>query len=363
MFPVLYLAQTLSTVPPESLPNNELYKALKDFVPRLSKWLRWLYSTQLTDGFPAWSGRSSDHNLASGLDDYPRSQVVNAKERHVDLHCWLLFFSKGLSTLAQLLDQTEERELFTQDYEKMRKEFETWFYDKESGLYNDFLGVQWVPKSTRKLRFSWRGDNQCGKEHPLPSGEPSECNPYSDSPCCSEFGWCGNTQSHCKCQQCAKAFPLDQRRDYMAVEMFSPHVGYVTLFPLIHGVLKIGDPAYTKLLQVMHNRDQLWTHFGLRSLSKSDELYKTGENYWRGNVWININYLVLRALKVYYWEDESAQKVYNELRDNVITAVYIEWNSTRSLYEQYSDENGRGRRSRAFYGWSALTLLMLQELY
>ena len=57
---------------------------------------------------------------------------------------------------------------------------------------------------------------------------------------------------------------------------------------------------------------------GLRSLSLSDELYGTDDNYWRGAVWLPINYLVLRACKLYYWEDvavhEEVRNLYKDLR-------------------------------------------------
>jgi mannosyl-oligosaccharide glucosidase len=33
-------------------------------------------------------------------------------------------------------------------------------------------------------------------------------------------------------------------------------------------------------------------------LSKKDEFYGTGENYWRGPIWMNINYLAVSQLLV-----------------------------------------------------------------
>jgi len=49
----------------------------------------------------------------------------------------------------------------------------------------------------------WRADERCGAEFPDPiSGEPAQCNPDSQRPCCSKWGWCGNTTSHCNCDGC-----------------------------------------------------------------------------------------------------------------------------------------------------------------
>ncbi len=50
----------------------------------------------------------------------------------------------------------------------------------------------------------------------------------------------------------------------------------------------------------MEDSYRLWTKYGLRSLSKSDDFFEKGNNYWTGPVWVHINYLVLRGLKLHY---------------------------------------------------------------
>ena len=57
----------------------------------------------------------------------------------------------------------------------------------------------------------------------------------------------------------------------------------------------------------MMDPELLMSEDGLRSLSISDPSYGTLDNYWRGPVWMPINYLVLRACKKYYSNDEKAQ--------------------------------------------------------
>lgn len=47
---------------------------------------------------------------------------------------------------------------------------------------------------------------------------------------------------------------------------------------------------------MVRDPDHLWSEFGIRSLSKQDEHYGKGENYWRGPIWIQMNYLALSAL-------------------------------------------------------------------
>ncbi|XP_078577962.1 uncharacterized protein LOC144862917 [Branchiostoma floridae x Branchiostoma japonicum] len=48
----------------------------------------------------------------------------------------------------------------------------------------------------------WREDYRCGKGHPAEDGNPAECDPAGDYPCCSPANWCGNTADHCDCPDC-----------------------------------------------------------------------------------------------------------------------------------------------------------------
>jgi glycogen debranching enzyme len=62
----------------------------------------------------------------------------------------------------------------------------------------------------------------------------------------------------------------------------------------------VDSPRLLHTLKVIENENKLWTPYGLRSLAKDDKFYGTSENYWRGPIWININYLVLASLKQNY---------------------------------------------------------------
>ena len=46
-----------------------------------------------------------------------------------------------------------------------------------------------------------RDDGTCGSSNPLSDGSPSQCNPGY---CCSEWGHCGNTPTHCDCSACVR---------------------------------------------------------------------------------------------------------------------------------------------------------------
>jgi mannosyl-oligosaccharide glucosidase len=81
---------------------------------------------------------------------------------------------------------------------------------------------------------------------------------------------------------------------------FSPHVGYVSLFPLILGVIEPDSPRLGGIARALADPTQLWSEFGILSLSRADPLFGSGENYWKGAIWININYLLVSAIETRY---------------------------------------------------------------
>ena len=74
------------------------------------------------------------------------------------------------------------------------------------------------------------------------------------------------------------------------------HKGYISLFPFLLSLIPPDSPRLGSVLDLMRDPDHLWSPFGLRSLSASHREFGTGENYWKGPVWIQMNYLALQAL-------------------------------------------------------------------
>lgn len=74
------------------------------------------------------------------------------------------------------------------------------------------------------------------------------------------------------------------------------HEGYISIMPLILGLVDPESPHLLPLLESIHDRKRLRSAFGIRSLSLSHELFGTGENYWRGAIWMPMNYLILQSL-------------------------------------------------------------------
>ena len=78
------------------------------------------------------------------------------------------------------------------------------------------------------------------------------------------------------------------------------HKGYISIFPFLVGLVDAQSDKLGDILNLLSDKDELWSDFGIRSLSKSDEFYGTGENYWRGPIWMPMNYLAITQLLVSY---------------------------------------------------------------
>ncbi|OWB76626.1 hypothetical protein B5S32_g780 [[Candida] boidinii] len=148
---------------------------------------------------------------------------------------------------------------------------------------------------------------------------------------------------------------------------FVCHIGYVTLMPFIHGLIPLDSSHLLDILKTIRDPKQLWTPYGIRSLSKADSKFHTEEDYWRGHIWININYLILESLFRYGSEDAVdpevralAAKTYKELRVNIVNNIYNNYVKTGFVWEQYNEGTGVGQRTRHFAGWTSLVVLIMK---
>ncbi|PVV04350.1 hypothetical protein BB560_001152 [Smittium megazygosporum] len=123
------------------------------------------------------------------------------------------------------------------------------------------------------------------------------------------------------------------------------HKGYVSLLPMLLGLLS-PDSEYLKHTISLIKSKELWTDFGIRSLSNKSPYYEADENYWRGPIWINMNYLILHSLFNNYMMADGPLKhesriLYRDLRENIIGTVCNSFIKTGFFYEQYNQNTGQ----------------------
>lgn len=273
---------------------------LRDVFPAARRQFDWFIATQ-SGTVPhtfRWRGRTENHTLPSGLDDYPRPRP-SPFEMHVDLLCWMAFAARELSAVAQALgDEAQAAELAR-------------------------LGEAYV----HNLQLHWHADSLSFADRGPGARE---------------------ADAHGTGHQ--------------------PHAGYVALFPLMLELVEPDAPQLGAMLDMLEDPAKLWSPHGVRSLAADDPLFGTNENYWRGPIWINANYLICAALHRKYAAlpgpyRDRAQRVYGALRANLVNTIVASYERTGYFWEQYNPTTGRGQRTHPFAGWTTLLAAIMAELY
>lgn len=408
----------------EQLNFDEIDNTLRKLYPRLQAWYAWFNNTQRAvksiNKNPTlstnpdkshqdkrffgyrWRGRDSKtirelnpKTLTSGMDDFPRSshpvnddgtpnlQVdsilgrangidFDVSERHVDLHCWMAHGARIMNNLHNYLKPSGI----------------TSFDNKYS------LHFWMLVESLDRLHWS-EGSNEKS------SSSKSKIPMYAD------YGIHTDDVRLKKIKGMQDSVRVVGQDDPPKWRFVDSHIGYNALFPMFFRLVKNSGRlnAILDLIEGTNNYSGLLTEkCGLRSLSKSSPLYKQRNTmhdppYWRGTVWINMQYLACSSLFYYanlpedtesnfanndeyenlepirYLDAKTKQRcsqLYNKIRDDVIQCVYSEWKRTGYVWEQYEDEPEsdkilgvyhKGKGTRPFTGWSANVVLLMAEIY
>ncbi|KAF2471559.1 glycoside hydrolase [Lindgomyces ingoldianus] len=278
---------------------------LTELYPLLQRHYAWFRRTQsgnieehsipqasLNEGY-RWRGRTPEHNLASGMDDYPRAEPPNPTELHLDALCWVGVMASVLLQLAEYTAQSPE-------------EITTF--------------------STQLAAISQNID---------------------------ALHWSEEQQTYCDTQV------WEDHHAYTCVQ------GYLSLFPFLTSFLGPTHPKLNATLNLIRDSspEGLWTPYGLRGLKPSSTRYGTGDNYWRGPIWLNINYLAISRLLELATTPGPLQHrcrtIYTELRRNVVETVHSSWRTTGFAWEQYNPETGDGQQTQHFTGWTALVVKIM----
>jgi len=312
---------------------------LKRMWPRLSTWYTWFNTTQLGDirGAYRWRGRNASalrelnpKTLTSGLDDYPRASHPTVDERHVDLRCWMALASQLMGDIGKLLGRRDSKK----------------YVDTATFLSNNnhLDSMHWSVSHQAYMDWGFHTDDvTLTRQKPPPNVHPSQVS-------------------------------IEKTRQVNSdpqLGFVNAH-GYISLFPFLLQLLSPESDKLGIILNSLTNPDLLFTPYGLRSLSKNSPMYmkKNTEHdapYWRGPIWININFLAIRSLhhysKVEGPHQALAREVYTVLREAVVGNVMKQYYRTGYVWEQYNDVTGDGQGCKPFTGWSALTVLIMGETY
>jgi mannosyl-oligosaccharide glucosidase len=146
-----------------------------------------------------------------------------------------------------------------------------------------------------------------------------------------------------------------------------PAFGYVSLFPLLMKLLPPDSPELGRTLEQLSRAELLWTPAGLRSLAANASLHGARNTehdppYWRGSIWVNVNFLALRALAHYAATPgphaSAAGGLLVRLQAAVGGNVAAQYDATGYFWEQYREADGGGAGVHPFTGWTALFALI-----
>ncbi|KAJ8759076.1 hypothetical protein K2173_003314 [Erythroxylum novogranatense] len=303
-----------------SYERNDIISFLDKAFVSLQAWFRWFNTTRSAPIY-GMGDNMTTHELN------PKWMTIHVlhiqmRKRHVDLRSWMLLLANCMHSISRLV------------MEKMH-------LDPTYGAYFDFgnhtkseifslmlnIGLNY------QVRLSWKETHTGG--------------PYATR------------------EMLREVLERPELR-------FVPHIGYASLFPFIAKIIPSDSWILDKQLDFISNRSILWTDYGLRSLAKTSSLYMKRNTehdppYWRGPIWMNLNYLIISA--VYHYSKvegpykDRAKVIYTDLRSNLIRNVVNNYYQTGYMWEQYEQKKGRGKGARVFTGWTALVLLIMSEYY
>jgi len=121
---------------------------LKSIYPALRRHYDWFRHTQRgqikqygrkarsrTEAY-RWRGRTMEHVLTSGMDDYPRG-APHAGELHLDLMAWMAFFSRTMRRIAEFVGEEDDIKTFIEIERAVLNNMEDLHWNEEEKVYCD----------------------------------------------------------------------------------------------------------------------------------------------------------------------------------------------------------------------------------
>ena len=147
-----------------------------------------------------------------------------------------------------------------------------------------------------------------------------------------------------------KSFRMKDGLFYSAT-MKNRHITYKTnsiLAPLFAGILTKKE-AKTLVNEHLLNKKEFWAEYGIPTVAMNEKKFST-TGYWRGPMWVNVNWMIHRGLLRY-----GLKAVAEELLQKTIAAV-----RKSGFREYYNPLTGEGLGAKQF-GWSTLVVDMILQ--
>ena len=103
-----------------------------------------------------------------------------------------------------------------------------------------------------------------------------------------------------------------------------------SFFPLMVGVPS--KEQAEKMVKILTSPDLLWTKLPLATVSKNHPMY--GTDMWRGGVWLNLNYFIMKGLYKYGYNE-----IAEELKTKTLETVHKWYKKTGVIYEFFDSRD------------------------
>ncbi len=153
-------------------------------------------------------------------------------------------------------------------------------------------------------------------------------------------------------------YHVGQPRTYdCLIQRFSVWSGFMAMWA------GIATPEQAEDIVRLHYRDtaEFNCPAGVRSLSPLEKMYDVrasgNPSSWQGPVWINVNYLVFKALLRYGYEDDA-----RTLAEKTVLLLGRDLERFGSMHEYYLPSNGEPVLNSGFQNWNYLVINMIAWL-
>lgn len=143
-----------------------------------------------------------------------------------------------------------------------------------------------------------------------------------------------------------------------------------SFWPLLNNI--ISHENAERLVEHLKNKNEFWTDQIFPSLAKDEKEYNPSGQYWKGGVWAPTNYMVIKGLSNYGFDDLAREASYK-----YIQGIYEVYKDTGTIWEAYAPEkddsgklkpctrkDGKTFCKDDFTGWSGVgpTAILIEHI-
>ena len=294
---------------------------LKSLYPLLKRHYDWYHKTQSGDiksydrnAFSnkeayRWRGRTPQHILTSGLDDYPRPQPPHPGELHTDLISWMGMMTRVMKRIASTAGEADDAKEYATIENAIIRNIDDLHWDEDAQTFCDAT----IDEYEESVHVCHKGYISI---FPFMTGMLSPTNPRlgavleligDPEELWSEHG----------------IRSLSKRDEFYGTdENYWRSPVWMNMNYLIVKELLVISPYFAFLGLVTNSCGQ-------------NTAQQSGPH------------------------QAKAKDLYSRLRSNLVNTVYKSWEQTGFAWEQYNPETGEGQRTQHFTGWTSLVVKIM----